>query len=128
MLDVDYDQADDKLVDPDNEDLLKTLENTKQHAFNEWKSLTSPRNSSSSLKDDVVPVKDDTDSKGSNGDVLMSFDRFREVTDDIASIKNMLFELNRALIEDKQDITYPEDQEVHCCYENQILDLKQQVQ
>ncbi|XP_060837368.1 uncharacterized protein LOC132919643 isoform X3 [Rhopalosiphum padi] len=127
MLDVDYDQADDKSVDPDNEDLLKTLENTKQNAFNEWKSLTSPRNSSSSLKDEVVPVKDDTDSKGSNGDVLMSFDRFREVTDDIASIKNMLFELNRALIEDKQDITYPEDQEVHCCYENQILDLKQQI-
>jgi len=43
MLDVDYDQADDKLTDPDNEDLLKTLENTKQNAFNEWKSLTSPR-------------------------------------------------------------------------------------
>ncbi|XP_060879396.1 putative leucine-rich repeat-containing protein DDB_G0290503 isoform X2 [Metopolophium dirhodum] len=126
MLDVDYDQTDDKLVDPDNEDLLKTLESTKQNAFNEWKSLTSPRNSSSSLKDEV-PVKDETDSKGSNGDVLMSFDRFREVTDDIASIKNMLFELNRALIEDKQDITYPEDQEVHCCYENQILDLKQQI-
>lgn len=43
MLDVDFDQADDKLTDPDNEDLLKTLENTKQNAFNEWKSLTSPR-------------------------------------------------------------------------------------
>lgn len=43
MLDVDYDQTDDKLVDPDNEDLLKTLESTKQNAFNEWKSLTSPR-------------------------------------------------------------------------------------
>ncbi|XP_022161228.1 putative leucine-rich repeat-containing protein DDB_G0290503 isoform X1 [Myzus persicae] len=127
MLDVDYDQTDDKLIDPDNDDLLKTLESTKQNSFNEWKSLTSSRNSSSSLKDDVVPVKDETDSKGSNGDVLMSFDRFREVTDDIASIKNMLFELNRALIEDKQDITYPEDQEVHCCYENQILDLKQQI-
>lgn len=43
MLDVDYDQTDDKLVDADNEDLLKTLESTKQNAFNEWKSLTSPR-------------------------------------------------------------------------------------
>lgn len=43
MLDVDYDQADDKPTDPDNEDLLKTLENTKQNAFNEWKSLTSTR-------------------------------------------------------------------------------------
>jgi len=43
MLDVDYDQTDDKLVDLDNEDLLKTLESTKQNAFNEWKSLTSPR-------------------------------------------------------------------------------------
>lgn len=43
MLDVDYDQTDDKLVDPDNEDLLKTLESTKQNTFNEWKSLTSPR-------------------------------------------------------------------------------------
>jgi len=43
MLDVDYDQTDDKLVDPDNEDLLKTLESTKQTTFNEWKSLTSPR-------------------------------------------------------------------------------------
>lgn len=43
MLDVEYDQTDDKLVDADNEDLLKTLENTKQSAFNEWKSLTSSR-------------------------------------------------------------------------------------
>ncbi|XP_025420940.1 uncharacterized protein LOC112691041 isoform X3 [Sipha flava] len=126
MLDVDYEATDDKLsVDPDNEDLLKTLENNKQSEFNEWKSLTSPRNSTSSIKDDV-PIKDETDSKGSNGDVIMTFDRFREVTDDIASIKNMLFELNRALIEDKQEMTYPEEQEVHCCYEDQIMDLKQQ--
>jgi len=43
MLDVDCDQTDDKVVDPDNEDLLKTLESTKQNTFNEWKSLTSPR-------------------------------------------------------------------------------------
>jgi hypothetical protein len=44
MLDVDYEATDDKLsVDPDNEDLLKTLENNKQSEFNEWKSLTSPR-------------------------------------------------------------------------------------
>lgn len=43
MLDVDYEATDDKFVDPDNEDLLKTFESNEQSAFNEWKSLTSPR-------------------------------------------------------------------------------------
>lgn len=44
MLDVDCDVTDDKVVDPDNnDDLLKTLENSKQKAFSEWKSLTSSR-------------------------------------------------------------------------------------
>lgn len=43
MLDVDYDATDDKYVDPDNEDLLKTLESNKQNAFKEWKALTSSR-------------------------------------------------------------------------------------
>jgi len=42
MLD-DYDPIDDKFVEPDNEELLKTLENTKQNTFNEWSSLTSPK-------------------------------------------------------------------------------------
>ena len=31
MLDVDYDQTDDKLIDPDNDDLLKTLEIGRAH-------------------------------------------------------------------------------------------------
>lgn len=43
MLDVDYDPVDDKSMDPDNEDLLKTLESAKQNVLNEWKSLTSSR-------------------------------------------------------------------------------------
>lgn len=38
MLDVDFDQTDDKMVDPNNDNPLKTLESTKQNAFNEWKS------------------------------------------------------------------------------------------
>ncbi|VVC37267.1 Hypothetical protein CINCED_3A008166 [Cinara cedri] len=63
MLDVDYDATDDKMIDPDNNDLLQTLERSKQNTFKEWKALTSPRNSNSSLKDEVVPVKDETDSK-----------------------------------------------------------------
>lgn len=43
MLDVEYEITDDKFEDPDNEDLLKTLESNKQSTFDEWKSLTSPR-------------------------------------------------------------------------------------
>lgn len=43
MLDIDYDATDDKLAEPDNDDLLKSLENNKQNAINEWKSLKSPR-------------------------------------------------------------------------------------
>lgn len=43
MLDIDYDPTDDKFVDSDNEDLLKTLESTKHNTFHEFKSLTSER-------------------------------------------------------------------------------------
>lgn len=44
MLDVDCDPTDDKFVEASNtEDLLKTLESTKQNVFNEWTSLTSSR-------------------------------------------------------------------------------------
>lgn len=43
MLDIDYDATDDKYVVPDNEDLLKTLESSKQNAFKEWNALTSSR-------------------------------------------------------------------------------------
>jgi len=38
MLDVDNELSDDKFIELNNEDPLKTLENTKQIAFNEWKS------------------------------------------------------------------------------------------
>lgn len=44
MLDVDYEPTDDNnVIESDNNDLLKTLENNKQNAFDEWTSLTSPR-------------------------------------------------------------------------------------
>lgn len=43
MLDIDCDPTDDNFNNPNNEDLLKTLESTKQNTFNEWTSLTSPR-------------------------------------------------------------------------------------
>lgn len=43
MLDIDYDRTDDKFVDSDNEDLLKTHENTKHNTYHELKSLTSAR-------------------------------------------------------------------------------------
>ncbi|XP_050430623.1 uncharacterized protein LOC126839373 isoform X2 [Adelges cooleyi] len=136
MLDLDL--ADDKNsvknATPNSDEdqtMLKTLESKKQNAFDEWTCFITKRNSSSSLKEDnIVPVQDtvDVNSKEiNNGEVIMSYNRFQEVTDEVASIKSMLFELNRVLIEDKKDMTYPLEQEMHCCYEDQLVDLKQQI-